>query len=131
MRWIRSVKLLAQQLGAKVVFMGGTRTLNNLKAAVKASKPAIDAEYLPRPTMTAFEKNEAGIAIDDMVVVILARRGTVSYSSQLDYVPRLLSRNYKENSFIIMYPEQHPVVYQDNQYKTTGYTNETTAKENF
>lgn len=129
MRWIRSVKLLAQQLGAKVVFMGGTRTLNNLKTAVKASKPAIDAEYLPRPTMTAFEKNEAGIAADDMVVVLLARRGTVSYSSQLDYVPRVLSRNYKENSFIIIYPEQHPVLYQDNQYKTTGYTNETTAKE--
>ena len=120
---------MAQQLGAKVVFMSGRRTINNLKTAIKATKPAVDAEFLQRPSMAEFQSKNSGIGKDDMVVVISARRGTVSYNSQLDYVPRVLSRNYKDNSFIIIYPEQHPGAYQDNQYKTTGYTNETSAKE--
>ena len=131
LRWIRAVKLMAQQLGAKVVFMSGRRTINNLKTAIKATKPTVDAEFLQRPTMAEFQRKNSGIGKDDMVVVISARRGTVSYNSQLDYVPRILSRNYKDNSFIIIYPEQHPGAYQDNQYKTTGYTDETTAKEGF
>jgi Kef-type K+ transport system membrane component KefB len=129
LRWMRAISLLSQQLGAKVVFMAGRRTLNKLKLTLKSSKPAIDATYLPRPTMPEFENNQTGIGKDDMVIVVSARKGSVSYSGILDMVPRVLSRNYKENSFIIIFPEQHPGMYQDNQFKTTGYTNETTEKE--
>ncbi|WP_299989940.1 cation:proton antiporter [uncultured Pontibacter sp.] len=131
LRWMRAVRLLSTQLGAKVVFMAGRRTNNQIKSTVKSSKPAIDATYMQRPTMAEFENNQTGIGKDDMVVVISARRGTVSYNGMLDNVPRVLSRNYKDNSFIIVYPEQHPNVYQDNQFKTTGYTNETSEKESF
>ena len=131
MRWMRAVSILATQLGAKVVFMAGHRTMNVLKTTVKGSKPAIDATYVPRPSMQEFEKNQTGIGKDDMVVVISARKGTVSYNGVLDSVPRVLSRNYKDNSFIILYPEQHPNMYQDNQYKTTGYTNETREIDGF
>ncbi|WP_299706287.1 cation:proton antiporter [uncultured Pontibacter sp.] len=131
LRWMRAIRLLATQLGAKVVFMTGRRTLNRLKAVVKNSKPAIDATYMPRPTMAEFEKNQTGISKDDMVVVVSARKSTVSYNGTLDTVPRVLSRNYKDNSFIIIYPEQYPNLYQDNQIKTTGYTSETAEKENF
>ncbi|MDO6390738.1 cation:proton antiporter [Pontibacter sp. BT731] len=131
LRWMRSVSILATQLGAKVVFMAGHRTINNLKLTVKSSKPAIDATYVPRPSMPEFESNQTGIGKDDMVVVISARKGTVSYNGVLDNVPRVLSRNYKDNSFIIIYPEQHPNLYQDNQFKTTGYTNEPREIEGF
>jgi Kef-type K+ transport system membrane component KefB len=129
LRWIRSVKLLSLQLGANVVFMSGRRTMNRLKAEVKAKKPDIEAEYLLRPTMHEFEHNKTGIGKDDMVMVISARKGTVSYTSELDYVPRVLSRNYKENSFIITYPEQYPVLYEDDQYKMTSLTDDTRARE--
>ncbi|MBX0333694.1 cation:proton antiporter [Pontibacter sp. HSC-14F20] len=131
LRWMRAVRLLSTQLGAKVVFMAGRRTNNKIKATVTSSKPAIDATYMPRPTMPEFANNQTGIGKDDMVVVISARKGTVSYNGVLDNVPRVLSRNYKDNSFIIIYPEQHPNMYQDNQFKTTNYTNEAREIEGF
>lgn len=131
LRWMRAIRLLSTQLGAKVVFMAGRRTLNKLKGTVKSSKPTIDATYMSRPTMAEFENNQTGIGKDDMVVVVSARKGTVSHNGMLDTVPRVLSRNYKDNSFIIIYPEQHPTMYQDNQFKTTGYTNETAEREKF
>lgn len=112
LRWIRSVKLLAQQLGAKVVFRGRQRTLNKLKPVVNNSKPAIDAVYVPFDKIQDFGGMQSDLNPDDMVVVISARKGTLSYNHNMDLIPRELSKNYGNNSFIIIYPEQYP------QYQT-------------
>ncbi|TPE45555.1 cation:proton antiporter [Pontibacter mangrovi] len=108
-RWIRSVKLLSQQLGAPVVFRGRKRTLNKVRSAVKEAKPNIEAEYSPYSNLSEFATMKSELKKDDLVIVISARKGTISYNSNLDYVPRVLSRDYKDNSFIVMYPEQYPL----------------------
>lgn len=109
MRWIRSVKLLSEQLGAPIIFRGRKRTLNKLKQAVKETKPTVEAEFLPYTSLDEFANMKSQLRKDDMVVVISARKKTVSYNSNLDYVPRVLSRDYKDNSFIVIYPEQYSV----------------------
>ncbi|GHA64643.1 cation:proton antiporter [Pontibacter akesuensis] len=109
MRWIRSVKLLSTQLGAKIVFRGRRRTLNKLKGAVNENKPTVEATYLPYNNLNEFAAMKSELQQDDMVIVISARKATISYNSNLDYVPRVLSRDYKDNSFIVIYPEQYPV----------------------
>jgi Kef-type K+ transport system membrane component KefB len=127
-RWIRSIKLLSQQLGASIVFRGRKRTLNKLKRVVKDTKPTVEAEYLPYSSMNEFANMKAELSKDDMVVVISARKRTVSYNSNLDYVPRVLSRNYKENSFIVVYPEQYPV-YQTVPVKPVNVSYGTNSEE--
>ncbi|PRY15001.1 transporter (CPA2 family) [Pontibacter ummariensis] len=109
LRWIRSVKLLSQQLGAKLVFRGRRRTLNKMKAEITDTKPTVEAEFIPYTDLTEFASMKSELKPDDMVVVISARKRTISYNSNLDYVPRVLSRNYKDNSFIVIYPEQYPI----------------------
>ena len=109
LRWIRAVKLLSQQLGAPIIFRARKRTLNKLKQVVRGSKPTVDADYLQYTSMNEFTNMKYELEKDDMVIVISARRKTVSYNSNLDYVPRVLSRNYKDNSFIVVYPEQYSV----------------------
>ncbi|WP_114777671.1 cation:proton antiporter [Botryobacter ruber] len=120
LRWVRAMKLLAHQVGARIVFQSNRRSLNKLKSAVKANKPEVEVDYQLFGGMRDFENKNSEIVKDDMVVVILGRRGTVSYNSNMDYVPRVLSRNYKHNSFIIVYPEQYPVVYNDSQVKAAS-----------
>lgn len=110
LRWIRSIKILAQQLGAKVVFRNHESALNALKQAVQQTKPAIDAEYVPYKNFREFDGMQRELSPDDMVIVIAARRETISYSSNMDNVPRILAKNYKDNSFIIIYPEQYPFI---------------------
>lgn len=109
LRWLRSVKLLSQQLGAKIVFRARKRTLNKLRSAISKTKPAVEAEYQPYTSVNEFTSMKSELLADDMVIVISARKGTVSYNNNLDFVPRVLSRNYKDNSFIVIYPEQYPV----------------------
>ncbi|MBC5994142.1 cation:proton antiporter [Pontibacter cellulosilyticus] len=109
LRWIRAVKLLSNQLGAPLVFRARRRTLNKLKQAVKASKPTVDAIYQQYTSINEIASMKNELKKDDMVVVISARKKTVSYNSSMDYVPRVLSREYKDNSFIVIYPEQYSV----------------------
>lgn len=121
LRWLRAVKLLSTQLGAKIVFKGRKRTLNIIKQTLKQNKPAVEAEFEYLSSLEEVESMKTVLEKDDMIIVISARRGTVSYNNQLDYVPRVLSKNYKDNSFIIVYPEQYPIRYEDNQLKMNTY----------
>ncbi|MFT2009685.1 cation:proton antiporter [Pontibacter sp. 13R65] len=124
LRWLRTLRLLSAQLGAKLVFRGRRRTLNKLKLTLQTSKPAVEAKFEVMADLGEVENMKANIAPDDLIVVVSARNRTISYDNKLDYIPRVLSRNYKENSFIIIYPEQHPVMYQDNQIQSTHRSEE-------
>jgi hypothetical protein len=108
-RWIRAVKLLSQHLGAKLLFRSSRKAQNKIRQAVASTKPAVEAEYAPYTSFREFTDMKYELKSDDMVIVISARKETISYSSNLDVVPRVLSKNYKENSFIIIYPEQYPI----------------------
>ncbi|NEM96367.1 cation:proton antiporter [Pontibacter burrus] len=124
LRWLRTVKALSVQLGAKIVFGGRRRTLNKIRQSLIKGKPAVEAEFEPLSDFKDLEIIKSKLAQDDMILVISARKGTISYNNQMDYVPRLLSRTYKENSFIIIYPEQNPGVTQDQSYVNISYTTE-------
>ncbi|MFD2999845.1 cation:proton antiporter [Pontibacter toksunensis] len=128
MRWVRSVKLLSTQLGAPIVFRGRKRTLNKLKSVIADTKPTVEADYVPYASLNEISTMKAELLKDDMVVVISARKRTVSYNSAMDYVPRILSRNYKDNSFIVIYPEQYPV-YQTVPIKPTAYAGKNEEEE--
>jgi hypothetical protein len=124
LRWLKSIRILSVQLGAKILFRGRRRTLNKIRQALADSKPSVEAEFEPLTDFKEVENMKSKLVKDDMIVVISARRGTISYNSNMDYIPRLLSRNYKDNSFIIVYPEQNPVTVQENGYITPGYAGE-------
>lgn len=124
LRWLRTVKALSVQLGAKVVFGGRRRTLNKIRQSLMKGKPAIEAEFEPLSDFKDLEIIKSKLAQDDMILVVSARKGTMSYTGQMDYVPRLLSRTYKENSFIIIYPEQNPGVTLDQSYVNISYSSE-------
>ncbi len=124
LRWLKAVKTLSVQLGTKILFRGRKRTLNKIRQAITESKPVVEAEFEPLTDFKEVEDMKTKLAKDDMIVVISARKGTISYNSTMDYVPRLLSRNYKENSFIIIYPEQNPMLNTTNGYVGMGYGSE-------
>ncbi|MEJ8757548.1 cation:proton antiporter [Pontibacter sp. H259] len=127
LRWLRSVKTLSVQLGAKLVFKGRRRTLNKIRQTLSTTKPAVEAEFEPLSDFKELEDMRTQLRKEDMIVVISARKRTLSYNSHLDHVPRLLSRHYKDNSFIILYPEQNPTQNFERGYTSIGYGSE--AKE--
>ena len=47
---------------------------------------------------------------DDLFVVISARRTSISYSSDLEAMPNILSRYFNHSNLLVIYPEQFGAV---------------------
>ena len=46
------------------------------------------------------------VSREQLLVIVSARAGSVSYDSAFDRLPALINKNFAENSLLILYPEQ-------------------------
>jgi Kef-type K+ transport system membrane component KefB len=104
--WIQTIRFLAQQTGEKVRFFGNDMTLNAIKALIQDTKPHIKTDYNIFEKMEDFLVLSRDINKNDLIIIISARKGSLSYDSTLDKVPQHLSTYFVENNFLIIYPEQ-------------------------
>ena len=43
---------------------------------------------------------------DDLLIVVGARKGSISHSSMLDSIPSYLQKNFSSQNLLVVYPEQ-------------------------
>jgi hypothetical protein len=105
-RWLQMLRALARQAGARMVFAGSEGSLASISSRLEGDGPAVEASYRPLA-----EGDEAAVLLGqlkpvDLLVVIMARRGTVSYSKELDDLPARVGVECHSASFVFVYPEQ-------------------------
>lgn len=105
---VHKFKLLAKHTGAKALFYCSPRTISALELKMKETKPAIEAGYKEFDNWENFLELKSEISKNDLIVIVSARKGTISYDSNLDKVPAKLTKYFAGNSFIIVYPPQNP-----------------------
>lgn len=106
-RWIDRLARLAHNLDCRIVFHGRQDTIDLISTYISERHPA---------TRTAFEAmnhwNELpglmeDIAEDHLLVIITARRGTVSYKTAFDKLPSELRNHYSGDNLMIIFPDQY------------------------
>ncbi len=104
--WFERLRMLVQQTGAIVRFHALPTTLERLKAM---------SFHGPVPLKATFEELDSWSDLvvvgrqmrpDDLLVVVSARHNSLSYDPLFEKLPRMLSRYFKNNGFIVIYPEQ-------------------------
>lgn len=103
---LEKITRLGSQLGAKLLFhtietevKTFRNVLNNFSSLQKADiKMLSDWESLTNLSNS--------LADNDLLMVISARQHSISYTKELDLLPRTLSSNFSETSFVILFPEQ-------------------------
>jgi Kef-type K+ transport system membrane component KefB len=105
--WVNNIRVIARQIGTKVHFMSSVNTAAALQALLKNSKPTIEATYKTFDDWENFSDLAKGITSNDLLMVVSARQETISYHSTLDKIPRRLSRDFDDTSFVIVYPQQN------------------------
>ncbi|SDL95027.1 Kef-type K+ transport system, membrane component KefB [Catalinimonas alkaloidigena] len=105
-RWLRTIHILARQIGTPVQFWGETETLQAIREPLGKMKPNIEAKMQPFNEWAKFPRFARRITTDDLFIVISARQGTISHNNFVDRIPRQLSRFFEDNNFVIIYPEQ-------------------------
>ncbi len=104
--WINTLKTLSKQTAAKLCFYGNPLTLKHLKQTLAESKTEVDAAYAIFTNWDTFSDFSQEVETDDLMVLISAREGSISYTSALDQIPKQLGRHFSESSFVVIYPEQ-------------------------
>ena len=106
-RWTAHLCRMASQTGCRIYFNAEQETADRLSELVGRSDARTLAavstvESQPFPDRMASLK----VSREQLLVIVSARAGSVSYDSAFDRLPALINRYFAENSLLILYPEQ-------------------------
>ncbi|MEE9904537.1 MAG: cation:proton antiporter [Chlorobium sp.] len=105
--WKDRLASMVSNTGSKLVFYADRQTLAFLKEHHAASFP--NAEYKLFRNLNEFSGLAKEIRSDDNLVVVMSRRNYQSYHSRMAKIPSYLSRYFRKNSFILIYPVQNRI----------------------
>lgn len=104
--WVERVGNLASQLACKVIFLATPVTSSFIKNVLEDEKFAIRHEYRHITSYDDFILESGKIEIEDLFVIIGARKGSISYSSDFESMPTFIARNFSRHNLLVIYPSQ-------------------------
>lgn len=105
--WITKMTKLAQELSISILLYCNEATQNAVERVLKKTKQASGAISLKLFTdWEDFLILSKDVAVDDLIVLISARRGAASYMGVLENVPSKMEKYFPLNSRFVIYPQQ-------------------------
>lgn len=106
-RWLERVSRMVTRLGCRIVFHGRDESLSLIRTFLGNRFPSIRADYAIMQHWNDFKSLAAQVEEHQMLVVVTARPGTVSYKSAMERLPDELTTYYKYNNVMIIFPDQY------------------------
>jgi Kef-type K+ transport system membrane component KefB/nucleotide-binding universal stress UspA family protein len=105
-RWVERLARLTEQLGCRIHFHGHPDTLRLIKRYMSEQHKSARTDYSEMPEWDDLLILTGEVNYDHLLVVVSARRGSVSYQSSFATLPDLLARYFADNSLMVIYPDQ-------------------------
>lgn len=106
LHYMQKMFMLAKQAGARLLVFCNEKTQTITTAFAEQTKMSVDLGFRQFDTIEDFLVLSREITRDDLVVVVTARKSTLSYHAYMDGIPAKLQRHFKDNNVILLYPEQ-------------------------
>lgn len=104
--WVERIGNLAGQLACKVIFMAYHVTASFIRNVLEDEHFEIRHEYRELADWDDFILCSADIEEEDLFVIVGARKGSISYSGDMESLPAFLGRNFSHHNLVVIYPEQ-------------------------
>lgn len=104
--WVNRIGNLTRQLGCHAEFISTEATIPYLRGAIEHEKGEYNYSFQTMQTWDDFIILSSRITIDDLFVVIGARRSSISFGAELEAMPAYLSKYFSQHNLLIIYPEQ-------------------------
>lgn len=105
-KWVEHFCRMGTTLGCRVHFFANEQTGNLLQALVKKKHSDTLTEFSRLDEWEDLLLLTGQVNYDHLLVVISARRGSISYDSSFEKLPGQLGRYFTNNSLIVLYPDQ-------------------------
>ena len=106
-RWLERLCRFAGQLDCRVQFHGREDSLKLIKQYINNQHPNVRAEYTQMSHWNELPNLASHIANDNLLVVVTARKGTISYKTALDRLPDELTKYFSGTNLMIIFPDQY------------------------
>lgn len=104
--WVARIGNLAQQLACKVIFIASTETSKYLEDVISTDGYGIRRIYQEMTGWDDFILLSGKVGPEDLFVIVGARKGSISFSPNLENMPEFLSKNFAGHNLMVIYPEQ-------------------------
>lgn len=106
-RWLERISRLADGLECRIVFHGRQESLNLINSYVSNVHRSVRAEYVSMPHWNEFKTLASVMENDQLLVVITARQGTISYKNAMERLPDELTEHFTGQNVMIVFPDQY------------------------
>ena len=104
--WVSRILMLASNIEAKVTFISYRETGEFIRTAMAEDGVEVEVKFEVLDSYDDFILLSGNVDDDDLFVVVGARKGSISHSSDLDNLPGFLSRYFSRHNLAMIYPQQ-------------------------
>lgn len=105
-KWVERLARIGGQLGCRVHFWGVKDTLERLKGYLDKFHSGVRAEYSELDSWDDLLLLTGQVSYDHLLVIVSARKGSISYQPSFENLPEQITRYFSNNSLLLVYPDQ-------------------------
>ncbi len=105
-KWVEHFCRMGSTLGCRVHFFANEETTALLQMLVKKRYAATPTEFSRLDDWEDLLLLTGQVNYDHLLVIITARRGSISYDPAFERLPNQLGKYFANNSLIVLYPDQ-------------------------
>ena len=106
--WVEETARMASGLGCRIMYHGHPDTMSKIKQMLNGLSP-VNAQFLPTDGGNDLKRLSKVIKEDHLLIVVSARRGSISFRPSLDHVFVQLQRDYPSTSVLLIYPNGYRI----------------------
>ena len=106
--WVEETARMSSGLGCKIMYHGHPDTLARIKDELTKHAP-IAASFFETDGGNDLKRLAQVIHKDHLLIIVSARKGSISYRPSLDHIFVQLQRDYQDTSILLIYPSGYKV----------------------
>lgn len=104
--WVSRIAMLAFNIEARLTFISYRETQEFIRTAIAEDGIEVDVRFEVLDTFDDLILLSGDVGENDLLVTVGARKGSISYSSDLESLPGFLSRYFNRHNLMVIYPKQ-------------------------
>ena len=106
--WVEETARMASGLGCRIMYHGHPDTTEKIKLELKKHAP-IDATFFDTDGGNDLKRLAQLIRNDHLLIIVSARKGSISFRPSLDHIFVQLQRDYQDTPIMLIYPSGYKV----------------------
>lgn len=128
-RWLERLCRLAKNLECRMDFHGREDTIELIRHYIEHRHRNVRASYHDMEHWNGLPALAETVANDHMLVIVTARKGTVSYKSAQDRLPEEITNHFRGKNYMIIFPDQHGDKMDEMTFAQSQHIEQTSAYE--